>query len=988
MTQIPFNSSSSKPTVVQNDLPQVKPSPSAGIRAMLSRFSRAGLRSQLLLTVLPLALAPVALATFADYLITQNRTEFELTEELKAKALLSGEAISSGIEDGLSIASVVAKNAFVLSRVRSTSNTAESENLLELSTNELETRLSRTKLIAPSQELNDFLVEMAKAGELAEIIVTDKNGFNVGFNVLPDNLVQSEDEWWKQGRFQQQWISALAFDASVRRYGVNISQRIVDPSNNSFLGVVKVFASNDTFAELATQLDIAGFRGSQQVQLLDTSANSVIAGYSSEGEQIKIFQEQLPLVGEQVISALAARLIEARRLGENLSLNELQQQLQNDFPVQGLVISSRNENDESNDESAQSRSLVASFRYKDKQYAVSTVPRLSWVSIASMDVAEIQGAGRELLNLFAIIALALAAVGTVLAIALSRRLTAPLNDLSAKAQQVSAGNLNIRVDPVGSAEARTLALTFNNLVFRVKEFLQEQTLNARRATLAAEITGTELSSAEDMSSLLQKTVTDARDILGSDRMVIYQFNSDWSGAIVAESVEAGLPSAFLEQLSDPCIPASSREKYLADRILQENDVVEADFHPEHLALLQNLKVRSILGVPIVNQGKLFGLLIAHYCHSIHTWQSSEVDFMKQIGLQLGMVIERVQLLEQTQDLAEEQRQLKEALQRSALQLLIDVDPVSQGDLTVRAKVTEDEIGTVADSYNATIASLRKIVRQVQDAAEQVAETTSTNESAVRTLTTSASEQAKEILAALERVEEMASSVRLVAISAEKAEAAVQEAAQTVQEGDEAMNRTVDGILAIRETVAETAKKVKRLGESSQKISNVVNLISGFAAQTNMLALNASIEASRAGEDGKGFAVVAEEVRSLARQSAEATTEIEKLVASIQAETNEVVRAMEAGTEQVVTGTRLVDDTRQSLNKITSASRQISTLVESIAEATVTQSQASETVTATITTVAQIADQNSTAAGQVSESFEQLRSVAQALQAEVGRFKIR
>ncbi|MBD1848970.1 GAF domain-containing protein [Cyanobacteria bacterium FACHB-502] len=955
---------------------------------MLSRFSRAGLRSQLLLTVLPLALAPVALATFADYLITQNRTEFELTEDLKAKALLSGEVISSGIEDGLGIASVVAKNAFVLSRVRSTSNTAESENLLELSTNELEARLSRTKLIAPSQELNDFLVEMAKAGELAEIIVTDKNGFNVGFNVLPDNLVQSEDEWWKQGRFQQQWISALAFDASVRRYGVNISQRIVDPSNNSFLGVVKVFASNDTFAELATQLDIAGFRGSQQVQLLDTSANSVIAGYSSEGEQIKIFQEQLPLVGEQVISALAARLIEARRLEENLSLNELQQQLQNDFPVQGLVISSRNENDESNDESAQSRSLVASFRYQDKQYAVSTVPRLGWVSIASMDVAEIQGAGRELLNLFAIIALALAAVGTALAIALSRRLAAPLNDLSAKAQQVSAGDLNIRVDPVGSAEARTLALTFNNLVFRVKEFLQEQTLNARRATLAAEITGTELSSAKDMSSLLQKTVTDARDFLGSDRMVIYQFNSDWSGAIVAESVEAGLPSAFLEQLSDPCIPASSREKYLADRILQENDVVEADFHPEHLALLQNLKVRSILGVPIVNQGKLFGLLIAHYCHSIHTWQSSEVDFMKQIGLQLGMVIERVQLLEQTQDLAEEQRQLKEALQRSALQLLIDVDPVSQGDLTVRAKVTEDEIGTVADSYNATIASLRKIVRQVQDAAEQVAETTSTNESAVRTLTTSASEQAKEILAALERVEEMASSVRLVAISAEKAEAAVQEAAQTVQEGDEAMNRTVDGILAIRETVAETAKKVKRLGESSQKISNVVNLISGFAAQTNMLALNASIEASRAGEDGKGFAVVAEEVRSLARQSAEATTEIEKLVASIQAETNEVVRAMEAGTEQVVTGTRLVDDTRQSLNKITSASRQISTLVESIAEATVTQSQASETVTATITTVAQIADQNSTAAGQVSESFEQLRSVAQALQAEVGRFKIR
>jgi twitching motility protein PilJ len=344
-------------------------------------------------------------------------------------------------------------------------------------------------------------------------------------------------------------------------------------------------------------------------------------------------------------------------------------------------------------------------------------------------------------------------------------------------------------------------------------------------------------------------------------------------------------------------------------------------------------------------------------------------------------------LEQTERIAQEQRQLKEELQKRALELLMEVDPISKGDLTIRAKVTADEIGTIADSYNATVSNLRKIVTQVQEAAGQVANTTSSKEATVQALSVEALRQVEEISVALERAQEMAESVRLVAANAQEAEAAVQDAAQTVQEGDAAMNRTVDGILAIRETVAETAKKVKRLGESSQKISTVVNLISTFAAQTNLLALNASIEAARAGEEGRGFAVVANEVRALAQQSAAATSEIEKLVAGIQSETNEVVAAMEAGTEQVVTGTKLVDETRQSLNKITATSIHINRLVEAIAQATVVQSQASEEVTKTMTNVAEIADKTSKEASLVSSSFEELRLVAQALQQEVGQFKV-
>lgn len=202
-----------------------------------------------------------------------------------------------------------------------------------------------------------------------------------------------------------------------------------------------------------------------------------------------------------------------------------------------------------------------------------------------------------------------------------------------------------------------------------------------------------------------------------------------------------------------------------------------------------------------------------------------------------------------------------------------------------------------------------------------------------------------------------------------------------------MDRTVESILELRETVAETAKKVKRLGESSQHISKVVALINQIALKTNLLAVNASIEAARAGEEGRGFAVVAEEVGELAAQSANATKEIEQIVEAIQRETGEVVKAMEVGTSQVVTGTNLVEAAKRSLGEIVQVSHRIDQLLQSISSATVSQNEKSQLVANLMEEIAKVSEGTAQASHQVSSSLQETVAITQQLQEKVGTFKV-
>ncbi|NEO97138.1 MAG: methyl-accepting chemotaxis protein [Symploca sp. SIO2E9] len=377
------------------------------------------------------------------------------------------------------------------------------------------------------------------------------------------------------------------------------------------------------------------------------------------------------------------------------------------------------------------------------------------------------------------------------------------------------------------------------------------------------------------------------------------------------------------------------------------------------------------------------------------------DEIAQLGSNINLMADQIQnlLVEQQKaaqqqmaaqakaELNQQEMQRSEALQRELFQLFEEIEGASQGNLMVRADLTAGEVGIIADVFNSIIESLRKIVIQVKQATTQVNSSISENQGAIRELADEALAQVEEITSTLNSVEQMSLSIQEVAESAHQAAEVARSASTTAQAGGAAMDRTVDSILNLRSTVAETAKKVKQLGESSQEISQVVSLINDIALKTNLLAVNASIEAAHAGEQGKGFAVVAEEVGALAEQSAAATKEIEQIVKNLQAGTKEVVEAMELGTTQVVEGTHLVKETKHNLEQILGVSQEIDQLLQSISKATVSQTQTSKTVTDLMKQITKASERASQSSRQVDGNLRETAEVAEKLQIAVGQFQV-
>ncbi|MGB3508085.1 MAG: GAF domain-containing protein [Microcoleaceae cyanobacterium] len=523
--------------------------------------------------------------------------------------------------------------------------------------------------------------------------------------------------------------------------------------------------------------------------------------------------------------------------------------------------------------------------------------------------------------------------------------------------------------------------------------LQKQQFATKQARMLSEISA-RVRESLDLEQIFQTTVEESLRLMAADRIVIYRFDHDWGGKIICESVKGDWSRIMEMETEVPCFPSEYVEPYRQGRVQVTEDIHKADLTDCHREQLEIWQVKANVVVPILVGQKLYGLLGAHQCSGTRQWEESEVQVFKQLALQVGSTLEQALLLEQVmqaqktaETISQEQQQQKELLENQIETFLGEIEGSFDGDLTARASVTAGVMGTVADFFNATIENLQQLVLQVQSATTVVTGTTEGSEVEIKKLSGEAHRQAEAIANALGQIQVMANSIQAVAGNSQEAETKVQQANQILQTSDAAMNRTVDAIIVIQKTVEATARKVKNLGDASKKISRVLSLINELANQTNVLALNASVEATRAGQDDKGFATVASEVRSLAEQSASATQEIEQIVEEIQAGTSEVVKAMIVGRKRVMIGTQLVKGARQTLTDVLDVSGQISELVEDISLSATTQADTSSELSATMREVAAIANQTSEQSMTVANSFAKLLAVAGELEKSVAQFKV-
>ncbi len=368
------------------------------------------------------------------------------------------------------------------------------------------------------------------------------------------------------------------------------------------------------------------------------------------------------------------------------------------------------------------------------------------------------------------------------------------------------------------------------------------------------------------------------------------------------------------------------------------------------------------------------------------------QLLKQRGGSERLLIEKETLRrrQEAETESERARQIQEENERNQmaiLRLLDELGDLAEGDLTVNATVSEDFTGAIADSVNFAIDQLRQLVLVINSTADRVSQSSEQTQLTAVELAEASEHQAQEIAGVSAAINEMAVSIDQVSTNATESAAVAQRSVAIAYKGADVVQRSIEGMNVIRDQIQETSKRIKRLGESSQEIGDIVSLINDIADQTNVLALNAAIQASMAGEAGRGFAVVADEVQRLAERSANATKQIETLVKTIQADTNEAVMSMESTTSEVVRGARLAKDAGEALEEVQNVSNTLADLIQNISNAAQQQADSAGHISNTMNIIQDITSQTSSGTMATARSVGELNEMAAALQESVAGFKL-
>ena len=775
--------------------------PALEVNTSTKKYKGVGtLRRRLLTFVLPAIILPIVIVTVAEETIIRQKNIADADSELYNSSYLATNSFIEFLQNSQDTNRIITSSPSIIKELRLANQKTLQENLPLIPIQELEQKFSQNKLLISDLDTNKYLKQIVKNDKLAEVIITERNGFNVGYSSPTSDFVQRDEFWWRKALVQKYAVEPTELDKSANTEVIPISQEIKDPDTGVFLGIVKTGFSTEFIKKNIESNFTDSLIKSQNVQVLDTLADVAMITINSSGSNSNSGQLEV----DEKVRSIAKTIVGS--VNTNRNVQDIRGILNQEYGISNIDLEQK--------KILAQTSLFARLSYQGKIYSLSTIPDTNLITIASINESDIYQLQKESLQRTVLITIIFVIASTILVALLAQRISRPLNNLSKTTQLVAEGDLDTQVNLEGTLETYILADNFNNLIEQVKKSLQTQ-----------------------------------------------------------------------------------------------------------------------------------------------------------------------------QNIAEEQRQEKDKLETAIYTLLDEVSDATDGDLTVRANLDSMELSTVADLFNAIITNLQDIAIEAKQSSNQVGFSLKENESAIRTLAEQAIAEAQETRDTLLSVEQMSLSIKAVADNANQAEKIADDTYSTVVNSTNNMDLTVNSILDLRTTVGETAKKMKRLGESSQKISQAVSFIEEIALKTNVLAINASVEAGKAGEYGEGFTIVAEQVGALAEQSAAATKEIAKIVAAIQTETQEVNQALESGTIQVVETTRLVENTKESLGLVLEKSQAINQLMESIAQSTVSQTMTSENVTNLMQKIAELSEASSQSSARVAQSIVDTAEVAAKLESTVAQFKV-